>query len=75
MLCAATALGIDTQRCSKKALTMEVLLETPRGRQMAWVLIDSGVEHNFISQKWVKMYLPSSSDPSQMVKAIDGHKV
>ena len=42
---------------------------------MAWVLIDSGAEHNFISQKWVKMYLPSSSDPSRMVKAIDGHKV
>jgi hypothetical protein len=38
-------------------------------------LLNSGAESNFVSQKWVKMYLPDSVHTSKKVQALDGHKI
>ena len=71
------ALGISNEDIADTALiTTRVQIETPTGHITAHVLIDSGAETNFLSQKWAKTYLPDTpTSRPHKVKAVDGHRI
>ena len=72
---AAEALGVPSNGTRGQALVIWTLCKTPAGDQTLKVLVDSGAQANFISQRWAKAYLPESARPPRWVTALDDHRI
>ncbi|KKZ64050.1 hypothetical protein EMCG_01634 [[Emmonsia] crescens] len=54
---------------------MNTWMKTDNGWVMAWTLLNSGANANFISHTWANQYFANIEGKPRMVEAVDGHKI